>query len=55
MVIAEMGPADMPVKILGLEIERKLSARIALSAADMSLTASGDKSVGVSSGGLARG
>ena len=50
MIVAEMRAADVPVEILGLDVERERGARISFIFADIRLTASAERSVGVSSG-----
>ena len=56
VIVAKVRAADMPMKVLGLQIERKESARRPFSASEIPRTASSLRSVGVSSaaGGLAR-
>ncbi len=49
MIVAEMWSADMPMEVLGLDVDANVSASSALSAADTSRTASDERSVGVSS------
>ena len=51
MVVAEMPAADMPMKVLGLEIERK-GIGIVFMATEILLTPSCERSVGVSSTGF---